>query len=644
MPSLVVGVLAICGAAFAHESARPATTAGGVGHPEFTGVHGGYGYLASSEAEGDSVLTFGCSEEDRRNYVSRACPTPLPPGADPEAALSSTAEATVTGLLQEQVAEYMVMQAGATTDTRPVGLEFGTCIEPGSGTGRLQGALPTRAGLGTAPASATARKFASVANQFQRDNLARALMMSDQLERRVQVSCSTEVQRAANRGLCTNLQNMLMRIDTAYPSLFGFRSRAVDGLSGGASGMPGTELFRDAVKRLIGTHGADGSSAEARLQRGSGFYESAMNASSDVNALPGLERRFISAEDEAASTGAPASLRSAQTALNDAAEQLNREYLARVRADARGLCGLDLRRMAVVYPNVVRQMLLDLPAERRALVQAVLCRMTGALARTQFLEQCDGVSLAPDTPGRRELRVSRTMWDFPYSSQNNFTLSRPFSPPAAPYEVVLDVNIAADPDVTGDLDALAAQWGQRAVGYFNCQSGQAPTYAPASGPVRACPPDPANRVPPGVRFRVNVHRVAASSTAPPLLRVHRCYRAELRAPDNTNCDRVRAFRVRQECGATPTPGCEAAIPPSGDSSNNRLDSANLTGSTPPGVLLHEFGHLLGLPDEYRDDTHVFNDGGEGNSLMNFSSEDSRLYPRHLRRIMAPARCSMRSEP
>lgn len=87
-----------------------------------------------------------------------------------------------------------------------------------------------------------------------------------------------------------------------------------------------------------------------------------------------------------------------------------------------------------------------------------------------------------------------------------------------------------------------------------------------------------------------------------------------------------------------------ASTPIGDTGNNRVDSANLTLSMFPGIVLHELGHLMGLPDEYHTDLAIgFNAIGEINSLMrNSHLTRPEIFPRHIDQILSPLRCRLPS--
>jgi hypothetical protein len=85
--------------------------------------------------------------------------------------------------------------------------------------------------------------------------------------------------------------------------------------------------------------------------------------------------------------------------------------------------------------------------------------------------------------------------------------------------------------------------------------------------------------------------------------------------------------------------CDCFAPPEGDPANDRQDSGNYTQATEPSVVIHEVGHDMALPDEYIDPTYPISPIGEHDSVMNTGDGDTgRIYPRHLRQILAPDQC------
>ena len=71
-----------------------------------------------------------------------------------------------------------------------------------------------------------------------------------------------------------------------------------------------------------------------------------------------------------------------------------------------------------------------------------------------------------------------------------------------------------------------------------------------------------------------------------------------------------------------------------------MDAANYSESIKSKTLVHEYGHNLGLKDEYLAGYYPWNLLGEKDSFMRDSGKfDSRLYPRHFMAILRPSiRC------
>lgn len=79
--------------------------------------------------------------------------------------------------------------------------------------------------------------------------------------------------------------------------------------------------------------------------------------------------------------------------------------------------------------------------------------------------------------------------------------------------------------------------------------------------------------------------------------------------------------------------------PAGHPIYNRANSNNLSTTVTLGTFIHEVGHKLNLKDEYKDPTKPFAPQGEHDSLMNHSDQESKFYPRHLKKILEPENCS-----
>ncbi len=289
------------------------------------------------------------------------------------------------------------------------------------------------------------------------------------------------------------------------------------------------------------------------------------------------------------------------------------------------------------HPNVLRQALLDMPPSLRAATKYVLCRFN-LKVRADPPRECVGASGGPYPA--RDVQVDRSSPDYPYESDNRYKIRRL---PDGTTEVELTVYVQADagiPDTekTQTLD----HWRTQARTYYDAQAAQARVENPAL---------------PAMRFKIATAEIPnmpmggpGVRTLRPRVSLHRCWRAEI---GSSVCSEVRGYAVREcrrGCEAVPAnyrvagaPGCEAhcdgAYPVSTPWTANREDSGNLTPNTSDGTIRHEFGHMLGLNDEYQDPTYLFARLGEHDSVMNNNHErTARFYPRHFEQILAPASC------
>jgi hypothetical protein len=297
-------------------------------------------------------------------------------------------------------------------------------------------------------------------------------------------------------------------------------------------------------------------------------------------------------------------------------------------------------RFATLYPGVVRQALLDMEPKSRALTKAILCQ-SPALARIQPKPDCDGLVGGP-LPGKT-LEIRRNSYQWPYPTKEIYSIKRESSPPDAPYEVALKVNMIIDPKMSDKQKEEAlkkiAAWQSQTNDYLNCQSGAVSSYSSSPTDVRSCPPDPALKRSPGVKFSIVLNPTDDASLTPQVT-VHACYNCEIPAREQrSDCAEVKKH-AKNKClagGKKTEAQCSAEIDGREPEAFNRADAQNYELKATNTTVFHEVGHLLGLRDEYADPTYPINDLGEHNSIMaNSNSDDSRLFPRHLDQILSPA--------
>ncbi len=638
-----------CGLARAHEAEKPTGPVAGVAGI-FGATHGGYGFIASSEAEGSAHLAFGCTAEEVSGYWSDYCrargSSRSTRSTDLSRFVTDTARPLLAARLREQTYEYLGIQHWAAQRWTGPALSRPECL-PGTSTlpedlARLPDSPPLDLEIQAAvdPRRTLLGKARAASLQYLPTNLLRALALGDQLDNAAQrFQCASAPSNPPPR--CIDLRNHLARLKSAYPVLWGQTSAQFVLERDEFGPLERVVPLRETLHRLIGAEGAPpGASVDEITARGRGLYEAATR-SIDARSLPGLERRIQDAARAATETGAPAPLRAAFDGAYGATRELRTDYRGDVRAGVNLLCDEifgGLGGLVISYPNVVRQALIEMNEEERSLARAVLCS-SSVFERTRPLRQCQGVSGGP-LPGSSPVKVDRVTYSWPYQASEGYTIRRPR--PEDAIEIDLNVNVLADSGLdAAEVSSTLAAWQRRAEDWYNCNAEAAAAYTPVSGTYsHSCPPSPSMRRAPPVRFRIRATPVELENARRPTIRLHQCYRLELLEPDNTDCGKIRDYLLKRcrERGDSAT-ACEAQTPPPASPLNNRANSGNLTLDTGFGTVLHEMGHMLGLDDEYADETYAFNELGEHDSIMSQPRDSSsRLYARHLDQMLEPTRC------
>ncbi|MBI3557078.1 MAG: hypothetical protein HY074_12515 [Deltaproteobacteria bacterium] len=709
-PSLVLLLLAFLAGvqAWGHGADKPVKAVSGVSGI-FGDSHGGYGFVSSSEAAASDSLNFGCSPEDIKSYVKAACK----PGtgiADPNTLARDFLLPIVTQKMRDKIYESMVLRqeaarasadrllalrpgtdeavrnaAGAKADVRPIPVAASPgCISPDSSGMHAAKDLPVAypgAETGTGDTIITRypgdtdmiladrgsemtegsllQRYRATINQFNIQTMLQSVAFSDQLDYEL-TKCTGA---ASSSPLCADLHDKKERLAGSFPMLFGPGSEAR------------AEKMRAAYKSVVG----DGAYKRA-IQR---------DVKKDRNnSLGALDEDFAKALVKGIKPDAkPADVAVDQKVMDAALSVMNDQEAASAQ-EMSAVCGTpgsspSLEDLVKRYPNVAKQMLLDMPESSRQAAKAVLCS-SPALAQLHNPPRCDGVCGSLANGG--EMKVCRAQPDFPYSSDSFFKYRRP--DPSGPLMMDLTVYLSPGPGMKKeDVEAAAAEMQANAQSYYNCQAGNTPpaTFKFKDKPTAtveqevSCPPDVKDKPNPPIQFNISM-KIAPDKKAQPLVQYNKCYRAE---DSITDCDKVRGFVVKdcqkacegqadckKACDSSEpavacktkcnekfeidldedatkaaktdakrtacSENCDRHVAAAGSPELNREDAGHYTANTGLGTVFHEVGHLLSLDDEYQNPAYSFNLLGEHDSLMNNSSGKSRIYPRHFRRMETPA--------
>ena len=616
------------------------------GHSEFSRF--GFGYLgATSEAQANAILNEECPQPSPT--TTSVC---LPTARDPTRMLVlDTARVFTHQRLQETLFEWAIINQFAFQRPQPTlsNLSRPSCISADSPIWRR-----VQAGLAD-PRFASSVSLTREANQDS--NLAFVLLHSERLNHaRARLNCDDQSETRANRPQCRAITQELARMHASYPAVWPLSSLA----TGIGTTVGTTELSTEgqrATRRVYEVLGARGTSStdspEVLENRGRSLASSVFSNPNHIAAYSGL----IEGLDSSLSAISPSEpVRSARLRLAEELDQVRERSGASnahsICQDTRFLNAMDLgasiNQIALMRPILVRQMLLDLPPSERRIALQGLC----SLNLMQYLRSptnCDGVRAIPGaTPARLHVERYQLEDSWPYFAPVAYDLV-PSTSATVPAVIHLPINLVVSPEDSSALINQLPTWSSQLNNYLNCQTGAlTPSALPPGETPPACPPDPNMLRTPPVQFQVTFHPVirtqAEASVARPALSIHRCYHSDiLDVSQRSNCVAVRNYNINR-CLTTGTSRilCEQQVPPEGAPENNRADAEHITLNSPVGVLRHEVGHLMGLPDEYTSPPYnrIMNPSGEHDSLMNSSTASSRLYPRHIDRILSPSSCNL----
>ena len=594
----------------------------------FGDSHGGYGYLAGSEALADSQFHFGCAKSEMEGYLAMA------PVKEPKAI-----EELATQRLREELFEFLTLRYAALDAAyRPVKIlsPAGNCVHPKSSgfiaRDKLPSALPTDEEIFKAAPELKGLliKYRGAAMQLEPLSWTFALVLDDHFAHQEKDYCTDSPDEAA----CFDIRAIRARLLTDFEALFH---------------LPDAR-YQEFLKKIITYVGASllmdeqsgATEPQKAFERGRAFYNASFDQTPE--AVARVQQGVARAAQNSKDPKVTALLKSVSDDLMSSFSKVIRANRIRLEFEADHLCERDLNYLVKTYPNVVRQSILDLPGDERAAVQYQLCSLPSFQAsRPKY--SCQGISSTGSG-----VQVDRRSPSYPYSSSNHYGIS---ALSTGVTEVALTVNFTFDKDFGSNEQAkVLANWQASANSWYNCQVGSlgSSTLPALDGqkPVTLqCPAEPGLVYSPITHFKIALKAVPAGTHVTPLVKVHRCYRSELSdsEADATNCTKVRAFAVQScqnRCASSDSAcrqDCEDGIPPAGDPFNNRQNSGNFVVAQEISVLYHEFGHLMGLDDEYTDLSLPLNLIGETASVMrNSHSVWSRIYPRQVSQMLEPLRC------
>ncbi len=482
---------------------------------------GGYGYIASSEAEAASSFEFGCSTQEINSYYRCGSGGAIHPRGDERdiiiRSIQDVFRPVILQRLREEMAEKLIFEHAALTSATTEGSRpnwptaLPSCLEAASDrTGRLattdarrselatlHRSLPTGmtplATIAALPANQRLRvnKFNAVINANSSGNLIRAMMLNDQLKKRKDYFCA----RSTYSGtVCTDLGNQIARIKSSYPSLYGTTANPVP-----------TDHLNNMHNAIYDVMGASSSSRLAgRRIRGHLLYGIHSHIPS-INFSADEYKDFeaaVSSRIEAAHNASAVAATNRTTpqmnqvlaldSLNQSISDLQTTWRNSMQAKMDAICspspGMQLADFVNGNPNVVRQLMADAgPADKDAL-RMVLCaeNMRENLAPRP---QCQGVTSSTNATGD-VVRVNRTSSSWPFENNNKYTLTYPTSPAGSPPTLRTEINFPISIRPRRVAQAFLDNFKTNVQGFYNCSAGNRPPDT--FGPVTSGCLDPAN--------------------------------------------------------------------------------------------------------------------------------------------------------
>ncbi len=576
-------------------------------------------------------------------------------------------------------------------------------------------------------------------------NMTKALMYTEYIKKQMNSRHGCNQRENEKRPQCISLRNNLVRLHNSFPALWPRSHRTEMSISGNDSmGLSETtagrayldandhlaysDYFDQFKNSLVGLVGATNESvistsgrtstqvyntahAEGQAYWNNGIENTDNRVLTSVRNYTSFEGEVMRGIDEASTSPVGSAARMMYDRVSESVRQIKAEHTNKMQSALRRVCetynpavasdvnpyshinSTEDRRewirekrlrgvagLLLSSPNLIRQALLDMGETDRLFTQAVLCE-TGLMPQTRDEIPCNGISGGPlpDTP----VNVNRRnhMYNWPYSSNNNYTISRPV--PTGPMNINLNISLAIGPSLTGSnchgtanpdanannipdcVEQKVAAWKADAEGFLNCSTGQVPNF-PAmrttGGTTTITCPIPPNspnaRRDPAVKFNLNFNIVSNAATAsPPVVTMHECFSANIEDHAHQgNCNDVKTDWV-SKCTE---PAASCSCPSHDPSCTNcmscgnrydyfrehtpwmvdRADSSNFPIDQRPGTLRHEVMHLMGAPDEYSEvDTRPYDLLADEESIMSCSScPGARMQPRHLDQMLLPLRC------
>ena len=658
--SMTLFLLSLSGLAFAHTINKPVDEIPSTGNTRPSN-HSGYGYLnTSSESEAADKVNFVCPEDNKIQEISGSC-NPFqgelyPANKKIEGMYNAMNGAVFTQELRNNIYDYLVLQKAALSDARPVDIKKPSCISSKDDSRKIpvdsksevawnqdikqlqQKVINTN---NVAKKKELDKKLKTMvkihaikANQSPR-KLSQALVLDDQYRNAWNTSDCANSTIARVQQMCASIKEFQQKLRSSYPLIFNnnelmskatekkvtFRSSFSDTNNKlsekdimNLSDTPKQVQLKESIKIMVGAHNApEGLTKEEILQRGDRLYkasvESQYGIGFDKNSIDTL---YNTAHDSGVigeydptlgNYTINPNMKNRVQSQDSIVSKIKNTYAKSLKSEVNFLCGdnttnqLKTKNLAKLYPQVLKQMLLDTNEEAFKQAKYYICKnKLDTLMSSPTANSCVGVT--GDLDSSNGMQVDRYEYSFPFGGSKSYNIKK------VGKELVVKTKInfkfIYDPsfNMTEEeqkerFNVKIQKWKTKTNTYFS------------SLKAKMTPP-------------VTLSYEVGTGTEEPVVNVSECYNRELPKADQHRCD-----KVNEEGG-------------------NRQDAGNYTIDTDDKALAHEMGHQLGLDDEYEASYYPINNLGEDDSIMNLGLN---LYPRHVRRIIQPAlRCGGTTRP
>jgi hypothetical protein len=607
-------------------------------------THSGFGYLnTSSEAQAAAKLNLVCPDDDRQAGDSSTTCNAFSwqdfsdPAQEIDEFYYELSEEIYEQTIRDKAFDYLVLQKAGLSTKRPVPITKPSCVSKdvmslnlpvmsGDETKRTEEIVQLQKSIKLTKDKAKKKqlekqldvkvKLNSIQSNQSPKRLAQALILDDQYSIAWMSTDCMNTTKPNKLMKCTSLKELQTKLRQSFPAIFTnseliesnveFVHPYIYNFDHVNYHIPNTdkqEKLRKSIKILIGSHNnnqAQSSTSTELFERGSRLYQSSVDnqygVGWDENSVDNL---FNDAYD-AAVNGEYDPIKGVTVAastieeFSNTVEELKERYNEGLNNELGALCKTDMKDLTKLYPQVLKQMLLDSDEYDFDQTKDLICKNNlEDTIISPMANSCVGVS--GDIYDPKGMIVKRMEYSFPFGGKKHYNIKMVgkdlIVSTTINFKFIYDSSLPTTKlEQKSEFDKKILEWKDTTNDYFLSLK---------------------SKMNPPVIFN---YEVGTDTSTKPVVNVSTCYNRKLPKADQHSCDKVKQLKN----GA------------------NWMDAGNFTLSINPKTLAHEMGHQLGLDDEYSAGYYPMNNLGEKDSIM---SNGLKLYPRHIQQIIGPAlRC------